>query len=103
MIYLRVRGFPLRDRDQGKKAPATQEWWTTWGGNQQERRRNMPTFRFNSERPYYREGRLVKKVRTEHQIGIGALDCAILGWTGLRLVTKLTSALIFKRTPYRLL
>ncbi len=67
------------------------------------RRRKMPTFRFNSERPYYRDGRLVKKVRTDHQIRVGALDCAVLGWTGLRLVTKLTLALIFKRTPYRLL
>ncbi len=31
----------------------------------------MPTFRFNSEQPYYQEGRLVKKVKTQHNIHQG--------------------------------
>jgi hypothetical protein len=63
----------------------------------------MPTFKFNSQRPYYQGGRLVKKVWTEHNLTLTATDCTILGWTAARLLGKLTFALIFKRNPYRLL
>ena len=28
----------------------------------------MPTFKFNSEQPYYQDGRLVKKVKTQHNL-----------------------------------
>ena len=62
----------------------------------------MPTLRFNSERPYYRDGRLVKKVATREEIRVSNLDCAILGWSAARLLGKLTLALLFKRNPYRL-
>ena len=62
----------------------------------------MPTFRFNSKQPYYRDGRLMKKVRTQHSIRLSATDCAILGFGAARLLGKLTLALIFKRNPYRL-
>ena len=62
----------------------------------------MPTFKFNSERPDYRDGRLVKKVNTQQTISLSAMDCTILGWNVARLLGKLTLALIFKRNPYRL-
>ena len=62
----------------------------------------MPTFRFNSERPYYQDGRLMKKVTTQHSIRLSATDCAIFGFSVARLLGKLTLALIFKRNPYRL-
>ncbi len=62
----------------------------------------MPTLRFNSERPYYRDGRLVKKVATREEIRVSNLDCAILGWSAARLLGRLTLSLIFKRNPYRL-
>lgn len=62
----------------------------------------MPTFKFNSERPYYQDGRLVKKVKTQHDLKVSAFDCTILGWTAALLLGKLTLALIFKRNPYRL-
>jgi len=62
----------------------------------------MPTFRFNSQRPYYRDGRLRKKVTTQHSIRLSPTDCAILGFSAARLLGKLTLALIFKRNPYRL-
>jgi hypothetical protein len=50
----------------------------------------MPTFRFNSERPYYQDGRLVKKVKTQQSISLSATDCTILGWTAALLLGKLT-------------
>ncbi len=62
----------------------------------------MPTFKFNSEKPYYQEGRLVKKVKTQHNISLSTVDCAILGLSAARLLGKLAAALIFKRNPYRL-
>jgi hypothetical protein len=62
----------------------------------------MPTFKFNSEQPYYQDGRLVKKVKTQQSIRLSANDCTILGWTAALLLGKLTLALIFKRNPYRL-
>ncbi len=62
----------------------------------------MPTFRFNSEKPYYQDGRLVKKVTTQQSIKLSATDCTILGWTAARSLGKLTFALIFKRNPHRL-
>jgi hypothetical protein len=62
----------------------------------------MPTFRINSERPYYQDGRLMKKVKTQQSIRLSGMDCTILGWTAARLLTNLTLALIFKRNPYRL-
>jgi len=62
----------------------------------------MPTFRFNSEQPYYRDGRLVKKVTTQHGIRLSTVDCTVLGFSGARLLGRLTLSLIFKRNPYRL-
>ncbi len=62
----------------------------------------MPTFRFNSERPYYQDGRLVKKVKTQHHIRLSTADCAVLGFNVARLLGGLTLALIFRRNPYRL-
>jgi hypothetical protein len=62
----------------------------------------MPTFRFNSEKPYFQEGRLVKKVTTQHNIHVSTVDCAILGFSAARLLGMLAVALIFKRNPYRL-
>jgi hypothetical protein len=62
----------------------------------------MPTFRFNSEKPYFQEGRLVKKVKTQHNIDLSTFDCAIVGFSVARLLGKLAVALIFKRNPYRL-
>ncbi|MGO9116925.1 MAG: hypothetical protein ACLQPD_04860 [Desulfomonilaceae bacterium] len=62
----------------------------------------MPTFRFNSEKPYYQDGRLVKKVHTQHDLKVSASDCAILGFTAISLLGKLAVALIFRRNPYRL-
>lgn len=63
----------------------------------------MPMFKFNSERPYYQDERLMKKVKTQHNLVVSTTDCAILGWTAALLLGKLTLALIFKRNPYRLL
>ena len=37
----------------------------------------MPTFRWNSEYPYYQDGRLVKKVQTQHDLKASAFDCTI--------------------------
>ena len=62
----------------------------------------MLRFRFNSEQPYYQNGRLIKKVTTQHNIRLSATDCAILGFSAARLLGKLTLALLFKRNPYRL-
>jgi len=62
----------------------------------------MPTFRFNSERPYYQYGRLIKRVATRDEIRVSNFDCAILGWNAARLIGKMTLALLFKRNPYRL-
>ena len=62
----------------------------------------MPTFRFNSQQPYYRDGRLTKKVTTQHSIGLSATDCAILEFSAVRLLGRLTLSLLFKRNPYRL-
>ncbi len=62
----------------------------------------MPTFRFNSEKPYFQEGRLVKKVATQHQIKLSGTDCAILGFSAARLLGMLAVAFIFRRNPYRL-
>ena len=62
----------------------------------------MPTFRFKSEQPYYRNGRLIKRVATREEIRVSNVDCAILGWSAARLLGKLTLALLFKRNPYRL-
>jgi hypothetical protein len=62
----------------------------------------MPTFRFNSERPYYRDGRLMKKVTTQHNIRLSSIDCAILGFSAARLLGRFTLSLLFKRNPYRL-
>jgi len=62
----------------------------------------MPTFKFNSERPYYRDGRLVKKVWAQHRVTLSGTDCAIFGWTAARLLGKLAFALIFKSNPYGL-
>ncbi len=62
----------------------------------------MLTFRFNSEQPYYQNGRLMKKVTTQHNIRLSTTDCAILGWNAARLIGKMTLALLFKRNPYRL-
>ena len=62
----------------------------------------MPTFRWNSEHPYYQDGRLVKKVQTQHDLKVSSFDCAILGFTAISLLSKLAFALIFKRNPYRL-
>ena len=52
----------------------------------------MPTFRWNSEHPYYRDGRLVKKVKTQQTINLTGTDCTILGWTAALLLGKLTLA-----------
>ena len=62
----------------------------------------MPTFRWNSEHPYYRDGRLVKKATRQHDLKVSTFDCAILGFSAVSLFTKLAFALIFKRNPYRL-
>ena len=62
----------------------------------------MPTFRFKSEQPYHRDGRLMKKVTTHHNLRLGAMDCAILGFSAARLLGRLTLSLLFKRNPYRL-
>jgi hypothetical protein len=62
----------------------------------------MPTFKFNSEKPYYQDGRLAKRVKTQHNLVVSTTDCAILGWTAVLLLGKLTLALILKRNPYRL-
>ena len=62
----------------------------------------MPSFRFNSDQPYYQDGRLVKKVKTQEEIRFNTLDCAVVGWTAAHLLGKLAVALIFKRNPYRL-
>jgi len=62
----------------------------------------MPTFRFNWEQPYYRDGRLIKKVTTQHSIKLSSMDCAILGFGAARLLGRLTLSLIFNRNPYRL-
>jgi hypothetical protein len=53
----------------------------------------MPTFKINSERPYYQDGRLVKKVKAQEEIRFSSLDCAVVGWTVARLLGKLTFAL----------
>ena len=50
----------------------------------------MPTFRFNSERPYYQDGRLMKKVTAQHSIRLSGTDCAVLGFSAARLLGKLT-------------
>ena len=62
----------------------------------------MPTFRFKSERPYYQDGRLRRKVTTQHNLRLSATDCAVLGWNVARLLGKLTLALMFRRNPYGL-
>ena len=62
----------------------------------------MPTFRWNSEHPYYQNGRLVKKVKTQHDLNVSTTDCAILGFSVARLLGKIAVAFIFKRNPYRL-
>lgn len=62
----------------------------------------MPTFRWNSEHPYYQDGRLVKKVKTQHNLHLTAGDCAILGLSVARVLGMLAVALIFRRNPYRL-
>ena len=62
----------------------------------------MPTFKFNSERPYYQDRRLVKRVQTQHDLRVSAFDCAIFGFSAISLLSKLAVALIFKRNPYRL-
>ena len=62
----------------------------------------MPTFRFNSERPYYQGGRLMKRVTTQHNIHSSTVDCGILGFSAARLLGKLAVALVFKRNPYGL-
>jgi hypothetical protein len=40
----------------------------------------MPTFRWNSEHPYYQNGRLIKKVKTQQTISLSAMDCTVIGW-----------------------
>jgi hypothetical protein len=62
----------------------------------------MPTLRFNSEKPYYQDRRLVKKVTTQQSVSLSAVDCTILGFSAARLLGMLAVALIFKRNPYRL-
>jgi ABC-type molybdate transport system ATPase subunit len=62
----------------------------------------MPTFRFNSERPYYQDGRLMKKVTTQHNLRLSTFDCALLGFSAARLLGRLALSLLFKRNPYRL-
>lgn len=62
----------------------------------------MRTFKFNSEKPYYQDGRLVKRVKTQHNVEVSTFDCAIVGFSVARLLGKLAVALIFKRNPYRL-
>jgi hypothetical protein len=62
----------------------------------------MLTFKFGSEKPYYQNGQLVKRVMTKEEIRVSNLDCAVLGWTAVRLLGKLTFALIFNSNPYRL-
>jgi hypothetical protein len=62
----------------------------------------MVTFKINSDQPYYRNGFLVKRVKTRQSIGLSTAECAIVGWTAARLVGKLTLALLFKHNPYRL-
>jgi hypothetical protein len=62
----------------------------------------MPTFKFNSEQPSYQDGRLLKKVKTQHNIDLSTFDCAIVGFSVARVLGKLALALIFKRNPYRL-
>jgi hypothetical protein len=49
----------------------------------------MPTFRWNSEHPYYKDGQMVKKVRSQHNLEVSAVDCAILGFTAMSLLGKL--------------
>ena len=43
----------------------------------------MPTFKFNSEQPYYQDGRLVKKVKTQHNLSRECIQIAP-SWGGLR-------------------
>ncbi len=62
----------------------------------------MPTFKINSEHPYYRDGRFMKKVKTQQSISLNAMDCTVIGWNVARLLGKLTLSLLFKRNPYRL-
>jgi len=62
----------------------------------------MPTFRFKSEQPYYRYGRLMRKVTTHHNLKLSAMDCAILGFSAARLLGRITFSLLFERNPYRL-
>lgn len=62
----------------------------------------MVTFKINSDQPYYRNGCLVKRVKTRQTIGLSTTECAIVGWNAARLVCKLTFALLFKQNPYRL-
>ncbi len=62
----------------------------------------MPTFKINSEQPHYQNGRLVKKVKTQHNIDLSTFDCAIVGLSVARLLGMLAVALIFKSNPYRL-
>lgn len=62
----------------------------------------MPTFRWNSEHPYYRDGQLVKKATTQHNLEVTTFYCAIVGFSAISLLSKLAFALIFRRNPYRL-
>jgi hypothetical protein len=62
----------------------------------------MPTFKFNSEHPYYENGQLVKRVMTQQEIRVSNADCAVVGWNVAKLMGKLAFALIFKSNPYRL-
>jgi len=62
----------------------------------------MLTFKINSDQPYYLDGRLVKKVNTQRKISLSTTECAIVGWTGVRLLAKLTRLLLFRHNPYRL-
>ena len=39
----------------------------------------MPTFKFNSEQPYYQSGRLVKKVKTQHNLNVSSRRLRNLG------------------------
>jgi len=62
----------------------------------------MLTFKINSDQPYYLDGRLVKKVNTQRKISLSTTECAIVGWTALRLVGKMALSLLLKHNPYRL-
>ncbi len=62
----------------------------------------MPTFSWNSEHPHYQDGRLVKRVNTQHDLKVSGFDCAILGFSAISLSGRLAFALIFRRNPYRL-